>query len=259
MRSELCKLLLSPDPQTQASLVAIRRWIKNRGRDVSIRILMQLHGNTIRRLCPCMLMSPMSVAQYLPIENAPFNLVLFDEASQIPTAEAVGAIARANAAIIVGDPKQMPPTTFFQREINTDDDVEHNDMESILDDCITLGMPEHYLNYHYRLRHESLIAFSNRYYYGNHLITFPSADDREIHICYRNVHGIYDYSRTRTNRIEAEAIVNEVIRRLKDPMHSGQSIGVIAFSTVQQNLIDELLQERIGRNQQLLKAAYGEE
>lgn len=259
MRAELRKLLLSPDPQTQASLVAIRRWIKNRGRNVSIRTLMQLHGNTIRRLCPCMLMSPMSVAQYLPIENEPFNLVLFDEASQIPTAEAVGAIARANAAIIVGDPKQMPPTTFFQREINTDDDVEHNDMESILDDCITLGMPEHYLNYHYRSRHESLIAFSNRYYYGNRLITFPSADDRESHICFRCVRGLYDYSRTRTNRIEAEAIVNEVISRLKDPSCSGQSIGVIAFSTVQQNLIEALLQERIGRNQQLLKAAYGDE
>ena len=259
MRAELRKLLLSPDTQTQASLVAIRRWIKNHGRNVSIRTLMQLHGNTIRRLCPCMLMSPMSVAQYLPIENAPFNLVLFDEASQIPTAEAVGAIARANTAIIVGDPKQMPPTTFFQREINTDDDVEHNDMESILDDCITLGMPEHYLNYHYRSRHESLIAFSNRYYYGNRLITFPSADDRESHIGFQRVRGLYDYSRTRTNRIEAETIVNEVISRLKDPSRSGQSIGVIAFSTVQQNLIDELLQERIGRNQQLLKAAYGDE
>lgn len=259
MRSELRNLLCSPDPATQASLVEIRRWIKNRGRNVSIRTLMQLHGNTIRRLCPCMLMSPMSVAQYLPIENEPFNLVLFDEASQIPTAEAVGAIARAHATVIVGDPKQMPPTTFFQRDINTDDDVEHNDMESILDDCITLGMPEHYLNYHYRSRHESLIAFANHYYYADRLITFPSADDRESHIHYKPVRGVYDYSKTRTNRQEAEAIVNEVVRRLSDPALSRQSMGVIAFSTVQQNLIDELLQERIGHNRELLAKAYGDD
>ena len=259
MRCELRKLLHSNDPATQTSLIEIRRWIKNRGRNVSIRTLMQLHGNTIHRLCPCMLMSPMSVAQYLPIENEPFNLVLFDEASQIPTAESIGAIARANAAIIVGDPKQMPSTTSLQREINTVDDVEHNDMESILDDCITLGMPEHYLNYHYRSRHESLIAFANHYYYANRLITFPSVDDRENHIHYKHVRGVYDYSKSRTNRMEAEAIVSEVIRRLSDPVLNEQSMGVIAFSTVQQNLIDELLQERIGRNKELMAKAYGDD
>jgi len=259
MQSELRQLLMSPDPRTQASLVEIRRWIKNRGRNVSIRTLMLHHGDVICRLCPCMLMSPMSVAQFLPIECEPFDLVLFDEASQIPTAEAVGAIARATAAVIVGDPKQMPPTTFFQREIDTDDDVEYNDMESILDDCITLGMPDHYLNYHYRSRHESLIAFSNQHYYANRLITFPSVDDRESHIHFRYVPGVYDYSRTRTNSKEAEAIVNEVIRRLQDPELSRLSMGIIAFSNVQQRLIQDMLQERIGRNPSLLKAAFADD
>ena len=251
--------LLSPNPKVQASLVEIRRWIKNRGRNVSIRSLMEAHGDVVRRLCPCILMSPMSVSQYLPITNKPFDLVLFDEASQIPTAEAIGAIARSTTTVIVGDPKQMPPTTFFQRNICTDDDVEHNDMESILDDCITLGMPEHYLNYHYRSHHESLIAFSNHYYYDDKLITFPSVDDRESHIHYRKIQGVYDYSKTRTNRIEAEAIVNEVIRRLKDSELRKSSMGVIAFSTIQQNLIYELLQERIGHDKTLLETAYGED
>jgi len=256
-RKAIRQVVLSTNSCTQTSLVEIRRWIKNRGRGVSIRSMMEYHGNTIRQLCPCMLMSPMSVAQYLPIQNQLFSLVLFDEASQIPTAEAIGAIARAKATIVVGDPKQMPPTTFFQREIDTDDEVEYNDMESILDDCITLGMPYQYLNYHYRSRHESLIAFSNHYYYGDHLITFPSVD-RDSHVYYQYIRGIYDYSKSRTNRKEAEAIVDEVVRRLQDPSDH-RSMGIIAFSVVQQNLIDDLLQERIGHNQALSAKAYGDD
>lgn len=251
--------LTSLNPLTQQSLTQIRRWIKNHGHSMSIRTLFSLHGATIRALCPCMLMSPISVAQYLPIENDPFHVVLFDEASQIPTSEAVGAIARGKATVIVGDPKQMPPTTFFQTQLNTEDDIENNDMESILDDCITLGMRGHYLNCHYRSRHESLIAFSNHYYYGDRLITFPSVDDRECRIHYNHVAGVYDYSRTRTNRIEAEAIVDEIVKRLQDTNLCQHSMGVIAFSKVQQVLIEDLLQERISRNHELERRAWGED
>lgn len=149
--------LLSPNPIIQSSLTIIRRWIKQHGRGMSIRHLFAEHGEVLRTLCPCLLMSPISVAQYLPIRSSLFDMVLFDEASQIPTSEAVGAIARGKAVVIVGDPKQMPPTTFFQTQLFSEEDIINGDMESVLDDCITLGMPDRYLNYHYRSRHESLI------------------------------------------------------------------------------------------------------
>ena len=125
-----------------------------------------------------MLMSPMSVAQYIGLNQDKFDLVIFDEASQMPTSEAVGAIARGKSLIVVGDPKQMPPTDFFS---STNVDVEEaciDDMESILEDCRTLEIPSLQLSWHYRSRHESLIAFSNNEYYDDSLITFPSVDDQ---------------------------------------------------------------------------------
>ena len=128
------------------------------------------------KLAPCALMSPLSIAQYLPPEHPPFDVVIFDEASQITTWDAVGAIARGRQTIIVGDPKQLPPTNFFGR---SDDDGEDEtiedydkDLESILDEAKASGLPTLQLNWHYRSRHESLIAFSNWNYYGNEL--FPS-------------------------------------------------------------------------------------
>ena len=117
-----------------------------------------------------MLMSPLSVAQYLKMENDMFDLVIFDEASQMPTSEAVGAIARAKNVIVVGDPKQMPPTSFFMTKNSTDEDIDYDDLDSILDDCISLGMSSHHLNWHYRSKHESLIAFSNTNFYDGRLI-----------------------------------------------------------------------------------------
>ena len=250
--------LNSLNPVTQASLTVIRRWIKQHGRSMSIRRLFEDHGDTIRRLCPCMLTSPISVAQYLPIHSSRFDIVIFDEASQIPTSEAVGAIARGKATIIVGDPKQMPPTTFFQTQLSADEDLQDADMESILDDCITLGMPYRYLNYHYRSRHESLIAFSNHYFYGDHLLTFPSADNHCSHLHYCYTEGVYDYSATRTNRKEAETVVDEVVRRLESDELSQLSMGVIAFSKVQQDLILDLLQERLARRHELERRAFGD-
>lgn len=259
LRANILSVLHDVDPATQHSLTCIRRWCKSKGRGISIRTLMKEHGDVIRKLFPCMLMSPISVAQYIDIaDSSLFDIVLFDEASQIPTAEAVGAIARGRAAVIVGDPQQMPPTTFFQNQIEDNDDVEYCDMESILDDFITLGMEEHHLSYHYRSRHESLIAFSNYCYYDNRLITFPSVNDREQRIHYHYVAGVYDYSNTRTNKLEAEAIVDEVIRRLSDDQLCHQSMGIIAFSKVQQNLIEDLLQSRLSHHHLLQKRSMRE-
>jgi hypothetical protein len=173
----------------------------------------------------------------------------------MPTSEAVGAIARGKALIVVGDPKQMPPTSFFSSTNVDEDEVYIDDMESILEDCKALDIPSLQLNWHYRSRHESLIAFSNNEYYGGQLITFPSVDDQETKVKYIPVEGWYDKGGKRNNRAEAEAIVNEIVRRLEDPELCKRSIGVISFSVVQQYLIEDLLQDRLDSNAKLRDAA----
>jgi very-short-patch-repair endonuclease len=222
-----------------------RQFLRQRGL-LHVRALIQKIPNLLPRLKPCLLMSPISVAQYLDPSHPPFDLVVFDEASQIPVWDAVGAIARGNEAIIVGDPKQLPPTNFFSRVDSGDstdvDDSLVEDLESILDDCIAAQLPERHLNWHYRSRHESLIAFSNYHYYGNRLLTFPSPH-QELGVSFRPVAGEYDKGKTRTNRAEAEAVVNEILRRMRDPKLSRFSIGVVTFSLAQQLLVDDLLEE----------------
>ncbi|RYD67613.1 MAG: DNA helicase, partial [Verrucomicrobiaceae bacterium] len=202
-------------------------------------------GDAFGRLAPCMLMSPLSIAQYLPADQQLFDLVIFDEASQITPWDAVGSIARGKQVVIAGDPRQMPPTNFFQRGANEsefDGDVE-GDLESILDECLAVGIPRHSLNWHYRSRHESLIAFSNHAYYGNNLITFPSVVTRDSAVVWRKVDGIYAKGSGQTNQIEAEAIVEETVKRLTDPtfIESGQTLAIITLNSKQQKLIEDLL------------------
>lgn len=233
----------------------LNRNISNGGRGLSLRDLMDQIPTLLPRLCPVMLMSPMSVAQYLDLSQEKFDLVVFDEASQMPTSEAVGAIARGKALIVVGDPKQMPPTSFFSSTSVNEDEADIDDMESILEDCRTLEIPSLQLNWHYRSKHESLIAFSNNEYYDGSLITFPSVDDQQTKVTFVPVDGVYDKGGKRSNRKEAEAIVDEIARRLQAPNHADRSIGVIAFSVVQQNLIEDLLQERLDNDSKLREAA----
>ena len=155
-----------------------------------------------------MLMSPLSAAQYLDPDRKPFDLVIFDEASQMPTARAVGALARGIDAVIVGDPKQMPPTSFFSGNSLDEDNLEAEDLESILDDALALNMPQSHLLWHYRSRHESLIAFSNYRFYENKLYTFPSINDRESKVTLVHIDGFFDRGKSRQNRAEAEAVVH---------------------------------------------------
>jgi hypothetical protein len=129
-------------------------------------------------------------------------------------------------------------------------------MESILDDCKTLSLREYYLSWHYRSKHESLIAFSNSQYYDNRLFTFPSVDDQTAKVKLVPVEGVYDKGRTRSNPEESKAIVKEIIRRLSDPELSKYSIGVVAFSKVQGNLIEDDLTEELDRHPELKEIAY---
>ncbi len=213
----------------------------------SIRDMIGKMPETFSKLAPCMLMSPLSIAQYLPPNQALFDVVIFDEASQITTWDAVGAIARGRQTIIVGDPKQLPPTNFFGSNDDDDGVADHEkDMESILDEAKASGIPVRDLRWHYRSRSESLIAFSNNHYYQNRLVTFPSpqVDDRAVRL--RKVpNGVYDRGKSRTNRIEAQAVADEAVARMRGwldlPEKSRPTLGVITFNAQQQSLILDLL------------------
>ena len=215
--------------------------IKSGGRNMPIRKLFDSMPTLLRRICPCMLMSPISVAQYIDPKFPKFDLVVFDEASQMPTSEAVGAIARGDNVVVVGDPKQLPPTTFFDTNQFDEENEDMEDLESVLDDCLALSMPSKHLLWHYRSRHESLIAYSNAKYYENKLLTFPSPDDRVSRVSWVQVEGFYDKGSSKQNKAEAEAIVSEIVRRLSDEKLRSESIGVVTFSIVQQVLIDDML------------------
>jgi superfamily I DNA and/or RNA helicase len=228
----------------QSSEIGIlQRAIKNRGRGLSIRKLFDQIPELLPRIAPCMLMSPISVAQYFDMNSKHFDILIFDEASQLPTCEAISALARAKQAIIVGDPKQMPPTSFFSTVKLDEENMEVEDLESILDDCLSLSVPSKYLLRHYRSKHESLIAFSNVNYYENRLLTFPSFDDLNRKVKHHPVKGFYDKGKTRTNKFEADEIVQYIKLHYGDSKKRKLSLGVVTFSQTQQNLIEDKLQQ----------------
>lgn len=241
---------------TSSEIGILKRNIRNGGRGTSIRKLFDTIPALLSRMCPCMLMSPISIAQYINIDNFKFDLIIFDEASQIPTCEAVSAIGRGNNIIVVGDPKQMPPTNFFTTNFIDEENIEKEDLESILDDCLALSMPSRYLLWHYRSKHESLITFSNSQFYENSLLTFPSTDDQITKVRFVHIPGFYDRGKSRQNSYEAKAVVDEIIRRLSDPDLSKKSIGVVTFSSVQQILIDDMLTETFRQRPDIEELAY---
>jgi len=250
---------LQKEASQNSEVGILQRNIRNGCRGVSLRKFFDMIPDLLPRMCPCMLMSPISVAQYIDARAPKFDLVIFDEASQMPTCEAVGAIARGNSIIVVGDPKQMPPTNFFSTNTFDEDNPNMEDLESILDDCLALSFPSKYLRWHYRSKHESLIAFSNSKYYDNKLLTFPSPDDIKTKLQYQHVKGVYDRGGTRQNRAEAEAVVEEIRNRLEDRKLSKRSIGVVTFNTNQQSLIEDLLNDLFALRPDLEKIAMSAE
>lgn len=220
------------------------------------QLLASLRG-IVGKLTPCVLMSPLSIAQYLPTDQATFDVVIFDEASQITTWDAIGAIARGRQTIVVGDPMQLPPTNFFGRADDEDEllpEVER-DMPSILDEVSIAGVPHCRLNWHYRSRDEGLIAFSNHFYYDGGLVTFPAPSTGSNAIKFHRVNGTYARGRGRTNEEEARAIAEMVKQRLKTwsavPEDERQTLGVITFNAEQQSLILDLLDEVRRRDSEL--------
>ena len=224
----------------------LQRELAKKRRQMSIRNLLQEIPALASRLKPCFLMSPMSVAQYLDPKTTPkFDVIVFDEASQITTHDAIGALARGTNAVVVGDSKQLPPTSFFQGgdDEDSDDETGGEELESILDECLAAGLPERRLDWHYRSRHENLIAFSNFHYYGNRLNTFPSAAEHAIGrgVSFREVKGFYDKGKSRTNKAEGAAVVADLLARLKAPGADLRSYGIVTFSQAQQKYVEDLL------------------
>ena len=240
-------------------LAVLRKAISSGGRGVSIRTLFDQIPHVLTKLCPCLLMSPISVAQYLSADNDPYDIVIFDEASQLPTCKAVGVLARGKDAVIVGDPNQMPPTSFFAGNMIDEDNLDIEDLDSILDDCLALGMPQTHLQWHYRSKHESLIAFSNQEYYENSMFTFPSVNDRERRVKLCTVNGTFNRKKGRINEEEGRAVVREVLRRYRNAELNGQSIGIVTFNISQQGLIEDLLAEEYKKNVEFDKWANEKE
>ncbi|SMF60347.1 Protein of unknown function [Alteromonadaceae bacterium Bs31] len=234
-----------PDPFVKGApkeFGVLARELQKKTRHKPVRTLFKEMGSRILDLCPCMMMSPLSVAQFLPSDFNGFDLVVFDEASQMTTWDSVGAIARGANVIVVGDPKQMPPTSFFSGAVSADDPDEE-DMESILDQALAARLPHLRLMGHYRSRHETLIAFSNSKYYENSLVTYPSSDTKDSAVTLHRVEGIYSKGKGRNNPIEAKAVVKEIVKRLSEPKRTKQSIGVVTLNTEQQRTIEDLLDE----------------
>lgn len=224
---------------------ALAREVDKKAKHIPLRQLFAKIPNVLTQLAPCMMMSPLSIAQYLPPDAKPFDVVIFDEASQIPVWDAIGAIARGSQVVIVGDPEQLPPTSVGQRgaDEQEDDGGVVKTQQSILDECLSSNLPSLRLTWHYRSRHESLIAFSNAKYYGGELVTFPSPVTKDGAVRFIHVQdGVYERGGAKVNRKEAAAVVAEVVERLKT---SDQSVGIVTFNGEQQKLIENLLdQER---------------
>jgi hypothetical protein len=242
-------------------MAVIRGEVARRRSHMPTRKLMARAGSTIQKIKPVFMMSPISVSQYLPPGSVSFDLVVIDEASQIRPEDALGVVARGRQLVVVGDKKQLPPTTFFSRLLDddgSDDDEEVDaapqtalagsakvtDLESILTLSEARGIPSRMLRWHYRSRHPSLIEVSNAEFYKSNLFLPPSpvSERGSEGLVQRRIAGAYDRGGKRTNVIEAQAIVDAIARHAADQPHL--SMGVVSFSTVQRDLIEDLLDEK---------------
>ena len=232
-----------PRASAGGEVAILRREFEKRRRHMPIRKLMLEAGNAVQGVKPVFMMSPLSIANYVPPGSLEFDVAIFDEASQVKPVDALGALMRARQVVVVGDTQQLPPTSFFDRMGEGDDDGEDfvsADVESILGLCRAQGLPVETLKWHYRSRHESLIALSNREFYGGDLVVFASPDfDRDqTGLRFRHLpNAVYENSR---NRDEAKAVAKAVMEHAeKTP---DMTLGVAAFSARQAEAIQDELE-----------------
>lgn len=243
-------------PESASEVGILRRELQKRKRIKPLRKLFAEIPHVLQALKPCLLMSPISVSTYLKPDVFHFDLVVFDEASQLPTAEAVPSILRASQVVVAGDPKQLPPTSFFEallvpeEEENDDDDGASGQipLESLLDDCVAVVpvFQESHLRWHYRSRDERLIKFSNHFFYDNKLITFPAANPTAAGQGVRFLHvpdGVYDRGRSRTNRVEAGAVAKLALGHFDS--YPERSLGIVALNLSQKEAIEDAIAEAL--------------
>jgi len=225
--------------------------IAKRRNHLPIRQLLERAGPVIQQIKPIFLMSPLSVAQYLKPGSMSFDLLVVDEASQIEPVDALGAVARCRQMVVVGDERQLPPTRFFAKLTGNDDDREEDDeltfqakdAESILDLCLAKGLPHRMLNWHYRSKHQSLIAVSNKQFYDNRLFIIPSPYDAVAGMGLKFHYlpdAYYDRGNTRTNPKEARIVAEAVIRHARET--PGMTLGVATFSVAQRQAVQNELE-----------------
>ncbi|HEY5981419.1 MAG TPA: DUF4011 domain-containing protein, partial [Microlunatus sp.] len=235
-------------------VAALEREVGRSRGGLSVRSLISTYGEVIAAITPCVLVSPDSLARFIAPGAMDFDLVVFDEASQITVPDAIGALGRAAACVVAGDSQQMPPYSFGQLGNDEGDDVDLGDFlvvpdeESILSECVQAGLPRLWLSWHYRSRDESLISFSNAQYYEDRLSSFP-AFPGQLHdtgVSFTRVDGTFLRTGTRrtekgllrTNPVEAAAVVEEVLRRWRQ---RERSIGVVTFNIQQRGLVESML------------------
>ncbi len=223
----------------------IRHEIQKQKRHCRIRELLRRAGASVQALKPCLMMSPLSVAQYIPPEGIQFDIVIMDEASQIKPEDALGTVMRARQLVVVGDPKQMPPSSTFERqddEVNEEDAMQMDNTESILEVTSKTFQPLRRLRWHYRSKHEHLIQFSNERFYDGDLIVFPSpgSDSGRLGLFLHEIEN--GFFQNGQNRAEAEKIVEAIVAHAIE--HPEESLGVGALNIHQARLISDLLDKR---------------
>ncbi|HEX6345355.1 DUF3320 domain-containing protein [Umezawaea sp.] len=242
------------DPAATGGRVGLlRRQLGRRRGGLRVRELMTEFGDLVTAAMPCVLVSPDSVARFFPATAGLFDVVVFDEASQVRVADAVGAMGRARSVVVVGDSKQMPPTSFAESAFGTAEPDEPGDVvedeESILGECVSARVRRQRLTWHYRSQDESLIAFSNHHYYDGALSSFPApaATDPDRGVSLVRVDGTFHRSGgagvLRTNPVEARAVVAEVRRRFDASPDAVPSIGVVTFNQQQRACVEGLLRD----------------
>ena len=234
-----------PRSGTEGQMGILRREFAKRRRHLPIRQLMARAGNALQAIKPVMMMSPLSIANYLPPGSLQFDLVIFDEASQVKPVDSFGAIMRGSQTVVVGDDKQLPPTNFFEavaQDRDEDEDSATADIDSVLGLFASKGAPSRMLRWHYRSRHESLIAVSNQEFYDNNLLIFPSPDAgrEEVGLGFHHLpNTVYDRGGSSTNVEEAKAVAQAVMDHARD--YPDMTLGVAAFSVKQmQVILDQL-------------------
>ncbi len=248
---EAPKLTYGASRASEAGIL-LNEFNRKRGH-MPIRTLMKKAGGLVQKIKPCFMMSPLSIGQYLDPRSTHFDVIIFDEASQVKPEDAVGALLRGKQVVVMGDSKQLPPTEFFDSvfespERDPEDYAASGDLESILNVC-KRSFRIKTLRWHYRSRHESLIAVSNQEFYSNRLYVYPSPMQKDERLGLKFVHlkdAVYDRGKSGVNRIEARVVAKAVFEHFSK--YPDKSLGVGTFNVKQQEAIQEEIENLLKAN-----------